>query len=133
MRTASGAEPVREALEVDLVYLIEDRHHSLLDDLVLQCCDAQRTLPSVSLRYIDSPRRLCPVRSTVNPAVKIDKPILQSGLIPLPSHTIDSRRSLTLESVEAVAQKIDVEMVEQSGELFLSSSFCCFAHTVQSL
>ena len=69
----------------------------------------------------------------MNPAVKINKPILQSGFILLPCHTIDSRRSLTLESVEAVAQKIDVEMVEQSGEPFLSPFPCCFAHTVQSL
>jgi len=30
------------------------RHHGLLDDLVLQRRDAQRTLPSVSLRYKDS-------------------------------------------------------------------------------
>jgi hypothetical protein len=30
-----------------------------------------------------------------------------------------SRRSLTLEGVEAVTKKIDVEMVEQSGEPFL--------------
>ena len=55
MRAAARTEPVREALEVDLVYLIEDRHHGLLDDFVLHCRDAQRTLPSVGLRYIDSP------------------------------------------------------------------------------
>jgi hypothetical protein len=65
--------------------------------------------------------------------MKINKSVLQADFVLLPAHTIGSRRSLTLESVEAVAQKIDVEMVEQSGELFLSSSFCCFAHTVQSL
>jgi len=55
----------------------------------------------------------------VNPAVKINQPIFQSGFILLPSHAIDSRRSLTLESVEAVAQKIDAEMMKQSGEPFL--------------
>src|ERR1035438_4469186 len=55
MRAAARSKPVGEALEVDLVYLIEDRHHSLLDDLVLHRRDAQRALPPVSLRYIDSP------------------------------------------------------------------------------
>jgi len=40
MWAATGTEPIREALEVDLVYLVEDRHHGLLDDLVLQCRDA---------------------------------------------------------------------------------------------
>ena len=46
---------MRKGLEVDLIDLVEDRHHGLLDDLVLQRRDAQRTLPSVSLRYKDSP------------------------------------------------------------------------------
>src|SRR6516225_10085498 len=46
---------------------------------------------------------------------------------------VDSRRSLTLESVEAVAKKVDAEMVEQSGEPFLSPFPCCFTHTVQPL
>jgi hypothetical protein len=55
MRVPSRTESVRKALEVDLIYLVEDRHHSLLNDLVLQRCDAQRTLPSIGLRYIDSP------------------------------------------------------------------------------
>ena len=55
MRAAPRSEPVGEALEVDLINLIEDRHNGLLDDLVLQRRDAQRTLPPVGLRYIDSP------------------------------------------------------------------------------
>src|SRR5260370_32936636 len=50
MRAATGTEPIRKAPEVDLVNLVEDRHHGLLDDLVLQRRDAQRALPSVSLR-----------------------------------------------------------------------------------
>src|ERR1019366_7414703 len=44
MRAATGPEPVRKAFEVDLIDLIEDRHHSLLNNFVLQCSDAQRTL-----------------------------------------------------------------------------------------
>src|SRR6516164_3608701 len=40
MRAATGTEPVREALEVDLIDLVEDRHHSLLNDFVFQCRDA---------------------------------------------------------------------------------------------
>src|SRR5271157_2332032 len=51
----SAFETCNTTLEVDLVYLIEDRHHGLLDYFVFHRRDAQRTLPSVSLRYIDSP------------------------------------------------------------------------------
>jgi len=36
MGVPSRAESVREAFEVGLIYLIEDRHHSLLNNLVLQ-------------------------------------------------------------------------------------------------
>jgi len=43
MRAAARTKPVGEALEGDLIYLIEDRHDGLLDDLVLQRRDAQRT------------------------------------------------------------------------------------------
>jgi hypothetical protein len=35
MRAASGSEPIRKAFEVHLVNLIEDGHHSLLNNLVL--------------------------------------------------------------------------------------------------
>ena len=54
MRAATGTEPVRKAFEVDLVYLVEDRHHRLLHNFVLQRGDAQRTFPPVGLRYKDS-------------------------------------------------------------------------------
>jgi hypothetical protein len=40
MRIATGAEPIRKASEIDLVYLVENRHHGLLNDLVLQRQDA---------------------------------------------------------------------------------------------
>ncbi len=40
MGAAARSKPVREALEVDLIYLIEDRHHGLLDDLVFQGRDS---------------------------------------------------------------------------------------------
>jgi hypothetical protein len=60
MRAASGSEPVGEALEVDLIDSVEDRHHGLLNDFVLECRDVQRALPPVSLRNKDSPRGVVP-------------------------------------------------------------------------
>src|SRR5207245_9071894 len=96
MRAATGPEPVRKAFEVGLVNLVEDRHHGLLDDLVLQCRDAQGALPPIGLRYVDSSRRLCPVRSTMHSTVQIVQSICQSDFILLHTHAIDSRRGLTL-------------------------------------
>ena len=54
VRAAPGPKPIREASEVHLIDLIENGHHSLLNDFVLQRCDAQRTLPPIGLRYVDS-------------------------------------------------------------------------------
>src|SRR5665213_2065263 len=48
-------EPVRKAFEVRLVNLIEHGHHGLLNNLVLQRRDTQRTFPPVSLRNVHSP------------------------------------------------------------------------------
>src|SRR5260370_3724087 len=69
----------------------------------------------------------------MNPAVQIDKPILQPGFILLPRHAVYSGRSFTLERVEAVPEQSNTQMVEQSGEPFLLLFLCCFSHTVQSL
>jgi hypothetical protein len=40
MWAATGPEPIRKAFEVDLINLVENRHHSLLNNLVLQRRDA---------------------------------------------------------------------------------------------
>src|SRR5262250_2560225 len=112
MWAATGPKAVRKAFEVGLVNPVEDRHHSLLDNLVLQCCDTQGALPPIGLRYVDSSRRLCPIRSTMHSTVQIAESIFQSGFILLPSHAIDSRRGLTLQCVEALAEECEVEVVE---------------------
>ena len=131
VRAPSRPKAVRKAFEVHLVNLIKDGHHGLLNNFVLQCRDTQRTLPPVSLRNIDSPRSLCPVRSTVNPAVQIGKPILQPGLILFPGHAVHSRCSLSLQSEKTVSKQINGQMVEQSSEPFLSPFLSCFPHTAQ--
>src|SRR6516225_10030108 len=131
MRATTRPESVRKAFEVDLVNLVEDRHHSLLNDLVLECRDAQRALPPISLRDIDSSRRSCPIRSTVHPVVKIGEPTLQPGFILLPRHTIYSGRGLPLQSVKAVPEQIQGHMVKQSGEPFLLPYRCYLSHTIQ--
>jgi hypothetical protein len=66
-------------------------------------------------------------------AVKVDDSAFQSGLILLPSQAIYTRCSLSLQSVEAVPEQTDREMVEQSGEPFLLPFSCCLPHTAQSL
>jgi hypothetical protein len=52
--------------------------------------------------------------------MEIDDPILQSGFILLPRHTVYAGRSLTLKRVEAVPEKINVQVVEQGGDSSLT-------------
>ena len=67
VRAATRPESVRKAQEVHLVNLIENGHHSLLNNFVLQRRDAQRALPPVGLRYIDSSRGLRRRMDGLNP------------------------------------------------------------------
>src|ERR1700694_2360411 len=53
MRAAARSKPVREALEVDLVNLIEDRHHRLLEYFVLHSRHGQRRLHLTAVRLWD--------------------------------------------------------------------------------
>src|SRR5262249_17853356 len=76
---------------------------------------------------------LCPVRSTMHPAMEIDQSILQSGFILLPCDTIDSGCRFPLQGVKALPKQVHGHMVEQSGETFLLPCLRCFSHTAQSL
>src|ERR1700676_3682968 len=124
MRTLSRTKTVREALEVHLINLIEDGHHSLLNNFVLQRRDSQRTLPSVGLQNIDSPRGLCPVCATVDATVQIGKPILQSRPVLPPRLSVNARCCFPLQCEIALPEQIDVNMVQRCEELPLFSSLC---------
>jgi site-specific DNA recombinase len=55
MRATSRPKPVGETQEVLLVDLVEEGHHGLLNDLVLQGRNAQGALPPIGLRDVHSP------------------------------------------------------------------------------
>ena len=54
VRVATRPETIRIGFEVHLMNFIENGYHGLLDDLVLQRRNAQRTSPPVGLRNIYS-------------------------------------------------------------------------------
>src|ERR1019366_7809367 len=124
-------KPIKEPLKILLVNLIEDRSQSLLNDFVLQCSDAQRSLPSIGFRYVGSLRRLRPIRSQMHPAVQFRQPRFQFRLILFPRQPVHSWRSIPLQGEETVPQRTDRHMVEQRGELRPLLFTCNFTHTVQ--
>ena len=107
MLAASRSKPIRKAQKVLLVNRVENGDHGLLDDLVLQRRDSQRTLAPVGFRDIHSSRGLRSICSTVDPTVQIVKPTFQPGLILLPRPAVHSRCRFPLQRVKALPQEID--------------------------
>jgi hypothetical protein len=133
MLAAPRSKPVGESPKIFLVYLVEDRHHGALDDLVFQRRDSQRSLLPVGLRYVDSFGGHRPVRSAVDPAVQIFQSILQPGLILFPCHAVHARCRFTFQSVVALPQQFDTHMVKQGREPFLFVLPRSFTHTIEPL
>src|SRR5882762_3719679 len=77
MRAALRPETVREAEKLLLVDDVEHRHHSSLDDLVLQSGDTQRPLPPIRLGYVLAPAGLRPVRAPVDSRMQVLQIALQ--------------------------------------------------------
>src|SRR5579864_2754390 len=87
MLVTPRSESVREAEKVGLVDSIEHLDDGTLNDFVLQARDAKRSLSSVRLRDVCSPRGPCPVRSPVQSGVQISKILFEVLAILLPCHT----------------------------------------------
>src|SRR5215472_11632273 len=97
MLATPRAETIRESEKVFLVNLIEDSNHGLLDDLVFQCRNSQRTLPPVCFLYVHSSGWLRSVRSSMYPAVEIEESAFHSGFILLPGDPVHSRCGIPLQ------------------------------------
>ena len=95
------AEAIRETPKILFINLVEDRDHSLLNNLVLQCRDPEWPLPTIRFRYENSSRRLRSISATVDPAVQIGEPTFQPGLVLLPCDAIHPWRGFTLQGVKA--------------------------------
>ena len=131
MLAAPGPEPVGEPQKILFVNLVEDRHYGLLDDLILQGCDAQGTLPSIGFRDVGSLGRLRAIRSPMDAAMQVRQLLIQARLVLLPRHAVDSGRRFPLQRVVALPQQLGRDMVEQRGEPRPLVPTCCFTHTVQ--
>src|SRR5690242_18128197 len=112
MLAAPRAEPIGEPEKVLFIDLIEDLHHCLLDDLVLQGRNAQGTLSTVGFRYVGSLGRLRLIRSAMDSAMQVCQLLIQIRLVLFPCHAVYSRRSIPLQSLVAVPQQINRDVVK---------------------
>jgi site-specific DNA recombinase len=107
---------VAEALEVLLVNLVQDPHHRLLDNLVLQAGDAQRPLTAVGFGYPTSLRGLGTIPAALDAIMQVRQPGLQVLSIRGPRHAVQPRHGVTLQRVVRLPQQVDRDVVQQSGE-----------------
>src|SRR4029450_12981057 len=86
---ALGPEPVREAEEVVLVDRVQHRASRLLDEsLSSSAAIASGALPTISLRYVMSPRRQSPICSPMDPGVQVLDLAIEVCLVVLPCHAL---------------------------------------------
>ena len=109
---------MREAEEVFLVHRLLPG----LDNLVLQCSDSQRALPTIWLRYVPSSRWQCPICSPLDPCMQIREPELEVCLVVLPCQPVYGC-GVPLQLKEREPKDSDADVVEGRGEPFLFLRF----------
>jgi len=95
MLIAPRPEPIGEPHKVRFVYLVEDRHDRVLNDLILQGGNAQGTSPSIGFRDVGSLGRLRSIGPAMDAAMQVRQLLIQVRLILLPSHPVDSGCSVS--------------------------------------
>ena len=116
MRVPSWPEAVGEAEEIDLVDGAEKLGDCTLNDLVLQSRHAERALPAIGFRDVDTPNRLWPVTARVDAGAEIPEVGLQVLLVRRHRHPIDPRTCQPLLSPERPFERRDVDMMQQASE-----------------
>jgi len=129
---APRPETIGEPQKVLFVYLVEDRHYGLLNDLVLQGCYTQGTLSPIGFRDVGSLGRSRSICSLMDSAMQVRQLLIQARLVLFPRRAIYSGRRVPLQSVEAVPQQVDGDVVEQRGEPRPLIFACCLTHTEQA-
>ena len=115
-------EPVRKIQKVLFPDLVENLYHRRLYDFVFQRCDSQWPLLTIRFRYPDSSRRFRLISPAMDASVEVGQPLLQSVSIFLPRHSVHPFSRLPVQAIVAAAEQIDVDMVQQGGELHLPVS-----------
>ena len=129
---SSRTKAVTEPQKVLFVDAFQNRARRLLDDLVLQGGDSQRTHPAVRLGDVGPLGRLGPVRSAMDSSVQIVDPPFEVVRVVTPRLAIDARCRLLLQFEEARPQQFRRDVVQQAGEPQLLILLCRFTYTQQS-
>ena len=124
---APGVDRLRwRDYEADLVRKLEDLHGRVQRG-------AYRALPAIRLGDVDPPARQCPIRSPLDPSVQVLEIMLKVCLVILPRQPIYAGCSIRLEFEERLFEQIDIDVVEECGELLLLPFSRDFPYAFQRL
>jgi hypothetical protein len=129
VRAPPRPEAVAEPEKVGLVDGVQHLGHRALDDLVLQCRNAERAETAVSFRDVGSAHRLGPVLSAMDPFVQTLEIGLQIPLVVLHRHPIDARTGRTPLSPERPFERSDIDVMQQCREPRLARTSGRLVHT----
>ena len=134
VRATPGSEPIAEPEELRLEYRHKDGlSHRRLDDLVLQCSDAQRSCSPVRLRYLHPPGRKRPVPSAMNPVMQVEQSLFQPVAVFMPRHPVHACRSVLLQREVGHAERVRRDVVQKSSELLLRFPRGCLPYPLRRL
>jgi len=128
---ASRPKSIREAEKIALVDRVEHLDDRALQDLVLQRGDPKWPLSAIWFRDVNTTRRLCSVRPTLDACVQVGEASLDPLPVLGPRHAVDSGRCLAREREVCGAETIERDVMQERREPLLLILPCCFAHTVE--
>src|SRR6185312_7698360 len=131
MRIPPRPEAVGESEEVGLVDGAQHLGHRALDDLVLQRRHTERSLTAIGFGDVDSPHRLWPVATSVDPSAKVADVIREPLFVLRHRYPIDPRAGLPLLSSKRPKQSVLVDVVQQGREPGLGSLLGCRVHPIE--
>src|SRR5712692_3941743 len=134
VRAAAWPRAIREAGTLGLVHRIEYQHRRSLDDLVLHCRDADRSLllGVPTFGDVHPSHRLRAVRTSPHPIRHLGQVRLQFLAIVFPRLAVHAWCRITFQLVERRPERVDrVDVVQQRGESFSLLVFSCLPYSPQ--
>ncbi len=121
-----------EAEKVGFVNRVEHFHRRSLNKLVFERRDAERSLPPIRLRNVDSTHRLRPVRSALQSMGEVLEILLKVLAVVLPRLSVNTGRRMPLQLEVSKPQSVDpVDVMQQSGELHILVQCCRLSYLFQ--
>ena len=131
VRISSGAKPIGESEEVDLINGIQHFSNRSLYNFIFQCRDTQRPLTAIGLGDKHAAYRQRPVAPGVDLCAERLQIAPQMLLVDRHRHPVDSRARVPFEPCERARQGCDIDMMEQRRKAGVLVVPRCIVHPLE--